>query len=149
MSEHKALRILDVRHAGNYKLRVRWSNRKTMAVDLREPIHRLKGLAKLRDQATFARATKGEGGHSVAWSDQIGMGADRLWEMCLEQNGHEDAAEFVRWRWKHGLSLSAAADALGLSRRQIAYYVSGARPVPRTVLLACKGWEIERGSAAA
>ena len=55
------------------------------------------------------------------------------------QNGHADAAEFIRWRWKHGLSLTAAAEALGLSRRTVAYYVSGEQQVPRTVLLALKG----------
>jgi predicted transcriptional regulator len=53
------------------------------------------------------------------------MGADRLWEMSLEQNGRSDAVEFIRWRWRHGLSLTDAAEALGLSRRQVAYYVSG------------------------
>lgn len=37
----------------------------------------------------------------------------------------------------------------GLSRRQVAYYASGERPVPRTVLLVCKGWEAERQDAAA
>jgi transcriptional regulator with XRE-family HTH domain len=42
------------------------------------------------------------------------------------------ALEFIRWRWRHGLSLSDAAEALGLSRRQVAYYASGERPVPRT-----------------
>jgi transcriptional regulator with XRE-family HTH domain len=52
--------------------------------------------------------------------------------------------DFIRWRWKHGLSLSAAAEALGLSRRQVAYYASGEHEVPRTVLLACKGWEAEQ-----
>jgi hypothetical protein len=39
--------------------------------------------------------------------------------------------EFIRWRWKHGLSLTAAAEALGLSRRTIAYYVSGEQEAPR------------------
>jgi transcriptional regulator with XRE-family HTH domain len=77
------------------------------------------------------------------------MGTDRLWEMTLEQNGRLDALEFIRWRWRHELSLSDAAEALGLSRRQVAYYASGERPVPRTVLLACTGWEAERQAAAA
>jgi hypothetical protein len=40
--------------------------------------------------------------------------------------------------------LTDAAEALGLSRRQVAYYASSERVVPRTVLLACKGWEVER-----
>lgn len=149
MNETKAVRIAHVRYADEYTLRLRWVNGKTMSVDLREPVHRLKGMRPLRDQEIFALATKGEGGHSVVWPGEIDMGADRLWEMTLEQNGHLDALEFIRWRWRHGLSLSDAAEALGLSRRQVAYYASGERPVPRTVLLACKGWEAEREAAAA
>ena len=149
MSETKAVRIAHVRYAGEYTLRLRWVNGKTMSVDLRDPVHRLKGLRQLRDLGFFARAAKGEGGHSVIWPGEIEMGADRLWEMTLEQNGHLDALEFIRWRWRHGLSLSDAAEALGVSRRQVAYYASGERPVPRTVLLACKGWEAEREAAAA
>jgi hypothetical protein len=149
MNDTKAIRIASVKPAGEYKLRLRWVSGKTMVVDLNEPVHRLKGLRPLRDQAVFARAAKGEGGHSIVWPDEIDMGADRLWEMSLGQNGHLDAVEFIRWRWRYGLSLSDAAEALGLSRRQVAYYASGERAVPRTVLLACKGWEAEKHSAAA
>jgi hypothetical protein len=149
MSETKAVRVAGVKYAGEYTLHLRWVNGKTMSVDLRESVHRVKGLRPLRDQEIFARATKGEGGHSVVWPGEIDMGADRLWEMTLEQNGHLDALEFIRWRWRYGLSLSDAAEALGLSRRQVAYYASGERPVPRTVLLACKGWEAEKEGAAA
>jgi hypothetical protein len=149
MNDTKAIRIASVKHAGEYKLRLRWMSGKTMTVDLSEPVHRLKGMRPLRDQAAFARAAKGEGGHSIVWPGEIDMGADRLWELSLEQNGHLDTVEFIRWRWRYGLSLSDAAEALGLSRRQVAYYASGERAVPRTVLLACKGWEVEKHSAAA
>ena len=149
MSDTKAIRIASVKYADKYKLRLRWVSGKTMVVDLQEPVHRLKGLRPLRDKTVFAQAAKGEGGHSVVWPSEIDMGADRLWEISLEQNGHLDAVEFIRWRWRYGLSLSDAAEALGLSRRQVAYYASGKRPVPRTVLLACKGWEVEKQSAAA
>jgi len=76
------------------------------------------------------------------------MRAGRLWEMALGQNGHADAAEFIRWRWQHGLSLTAAAEALGLSRRTVAYYLSGEQVVPRIVLLALKGWEQEERKSA-
>ena len=38
-------------------------------------------------------------------------------------------------------SVTTAALALGVSRRMLAYYRSGAKPVPRTVALACLGWE--------
>jgi hypothetical protein len=44
--------------------------------------------------------------------------------------------------------LTEAAEVLGLSRRQVAYYASGEHEVPRTFLLACKGWEVERQVAA-
>lgn len=148
MNETKSVRIVGLKYAGGYTLRLRWVNGKTMPVDLSEPVTRLKGLRPLRDPAVFAQAAKGEGGHSVAWPGDLDMGADRLWEMSLEQNGHQDAVEFIRWRWRYGLSLTDAAEALGLSRRQVAYYASGERPVPRTVLLACKGWEAEHQAAA-
>ena len=51
---------------------------------------------------------------------------------------------FSEWRSRHGLSLTGAAEALGLSRRMVAYYSNGEKPVPKTVLLACRGWEAER-----
>ena len=143
----KAYRIADVKCIDEFVVRVRWVDNKSSNIDLRESVFRLKGLWPLRNPRKFALATRVEGGHSVVWPGDLAMGADRLWEMALGQNGHADAVEFSRWRWKHGLSLSAAAGALGLSRRQIAYYASGERPVPRTVLLACKGWEAEKHAA--
>jgi hypothetical protein len=146
MSENN-VRITAVEHAGEYRLRLRWVD-KTLTVDLREPVFRLKTLRPLRDTAVFTRATVGEGGYSVAWPGDLDMGAGRLLEMALEQNGRADAVEFIRWRWRHGLSLTAAAEALGLSRRQVAYYASGEHEVPRTVLLALKGWEVEQQAAA-
>jgi Protein of unknown function (DUF2442) len=147
MSEN-TIQLTNVTHSGDYTLRVQFMNGRILPVDLREPIFRLKGLRSLREVPVFARAKIGEGGHSISWPGQLDMGAARLWELALEQNGHPDAAEFIRWRWRHGLSLTAAAEALGLSRRQVAYYASGEHEVPRTVLLACKGWEAEKQAAA-
>jgi hypothetical protein len=144
MTESKALRLADLKYANEYTLCLRWTNDKALNVDLRELVYRLKGLRPLRDMAIFARAELGEGGYSVVWPGGIDVGVSRLWEMTLEQHGRADAVEFIRWRWKHGLSLTDAADALGLSRRQVAYYASGEHEVPRTVLLACKGWEGEQ-----
>ena len=39
-----------------------------------------------------------------------------------------------------------AAEALGLSRRMVAYYWNDEKPVPRPVLLACKDWEAEQAA---
>jgi AraC-like DNA-binding protein len=140
MSEGK-IRIAEVKPAGDYALRVQFEPERVMTVNLREPVFRLKGLRALRNPTQFARAQVGEGGHSLAWPGDLDMGATRIFEIALEQSGRADAVEFIRWRWRNGLSLSTAADALGLSRRQVAYYASGEHEVPRTVLLACKGWE--------
>jgi uncharacterized protein YbdZ (MbtH family) len=148
INEGKLPRMTSVKATGEHSLRLRFENGKTFSVDLHGLVHHSKGLKRLRDQPTFARATLGEGGHSIAWPGDLDIGADTLWELALEQAGRADAVEFIRWRWKHALSLSAAAEALGLSRRQIAYYASGKQVVPRTVLLACKGWEAERQAAA-
>ena len=141
-------RVASVRPAGDYTLGIRWANGKELQVNLQEVVHRLKGLRALRDSSMFARATVGEGGHSVVWPRDIDIGAARLLELGLEQVGRADAVEFIRWRWRNGLSLTAAAEALGLSRRQVAYYTSGDHEVPRYVLLACRGWEAERHAAA-
>jgi hypothetical protein len=149
MNESKPIRVAGVEPGHDYTLSVAFLNGRTFTVDLRELVHRLKGLRPLRDRAVFARADVGEGGFSLAWPGDLDIGADRIYEMALEQNGRPDAVEFIRWRWRHGLSLSEAAEALGMSRRMVAYYASGEHEVPRTVLLACKGWEVEQQHVAA
>jgi hypothetical protein len=50
---------------------------------------------------------------------------------------------------RNGLSLTAAAEALGLSRRMVAYYRTGAKPIPRVAWLACIGWETQHRHHAA
>jgi Protein of unknown function (DUF2442) len=148
ISEGKLHRMTSVKVAGENAVRLRFENGKTFSVDLRTLVQPSKGLKSLRNPALFARVTLGEGGHSIAWPGDLDIGADTLWELALEQAGRADAVEFIRWRWKHGLSLTSAAEALGLSRRQVAYYASGEHVVPRTVLLACKGWEVQQQAAA-
>lgn len=83
----------------------------------------------------------GDWGHSLVWSDGFELGADSLWLETLEAMGRGDTRRFLEWRMANGLSLAGAAEALGLARRTIAYYSNGDRPVPKTVLLACKGWD--------
>jgi hypothetical protein len=148
INEGKVHRITSVKSAGDRAVRLRFDNGKTCTVDLRMLVRHSRGLKALRGASLFARVALGEGGHSIAWPGDLDLGADTLWELALEQNGRTDAVEFIRWRWRNGLSLTNAAEALGLSRRQVAYYASGEHEVPRTVLLACKGWEAEQRAAA-
>jgi hypothetical protein len=124
-----------------------WSDGTRAEVDVR-PMLELPALAALRDPVLFAQATVGDWGHSVTWPGEAEIGADRLWAATLSATQRDDTRVFLDWRHRHGLSLSKAATALGLSRRAVAYYSNGEKRVPRPVLLACRGWEIEQAEAA-
>ncbi len=126
-------------------LMVRWSDGTRAELSLARLL-RDKSFKALRDPTKFAAARLGEWGHSVEWSSGAELGAETLWLETLSAIGHEDARQFLEWRLRHGLSLARAAEALGLSRRMVAYYSNGEKPVPRTILLACKGWEIEQAA---
>lgn len=84
----------------------------------------------------------GDWGHSLIWPDGTELGADALWLATLSAIGRGDARTFLEWRLANGLSLAKAAEELGLSRRTVAYYSNGNRPVPKAILLACKGWDV-------
>lgn len=72
-----------------------------------------------------------------------GFGADTLWLDAQAQNAaDENTRIFAQWRARYGLSLSQAAQALGMTARTMSAYGTGARPVPRYIALACKGWEV-------
>ena len=74
----------------------------------------------------------------------IQIGADTLWLDAQAQNTTDyNARIFARWRARNGLTLAAAAQALEMTPRTMSAYGTGARPVPRYVALACKGWELE------
>src|SRR3546814_7399559 len=88
----------------------------------------------------------GDWGHSLAWPSGAELGADMLWLETLSATGHGDVHAFLEWRLRHALSLSKAADALGVSRRMVAYYSNGEKKVPKPILLACRGWEADRKS---
>ena len=105
-------------------LRLTWSDGETADVDL-AAILEDRAFAMLRDPEVFAQAEIGDWGHSLAWPSGAEIGADRLWLETLSAKGRDDARTFLEWRLRHGLSLSKAADALGVSRRMIAYYSNG------------------------
>ena len=114
-------------------------------LDLLPLIDASPGLAPLRDAAAFTEATiiPGEG-WAVVWPAlDIQIGADTLWlDVQAQQAPDENTLAFVQCRLRNGLSLAQAAAALGLTSRTVSAYGTGARPVPRYVALACKGWEV-------
>ncbi len=120
-------------------LEITWTTGETLAVDVARLIKRFKLYAPLKNSALFGKAKADPWGHAVNWPGEIDMGADQLYELAREQAGEWGPERFAAWMAEHGLSLNAAADALGLSRRMIAHYRTGSKPVPRVVALACEG----------
>lgn len=100
-------------------------------------------LERLKDPEVFSSAKVGDHGAAVIWAndDDLELAADNLRARAIEQAGGV-SHEFI-WNWmaRNDLTIDAAAVALGVSRRMLAYYRSGSKPVPRTVALACLGWE--------
>jgi hypothetical protein len=136
--------ITGVTVLGDTRLHLVWSDGTTADVDLSAAL-KAKAFASLRDADTFATVRIGDWGHSLEWQDGIEIGADALWLETLTATGRDDVRQFLEWRLHNGLSLAKAAEALGISRRSVAYYSNGERAIPRAILLACKGWEISAG----
>ena len=120
-------------------LEIVWSTGERLAVEVSRLIKRFKIYAPLKNTTFFAKAKADPWGHAVNWPGDIDMSADQLYELARQQAGEWGPERFDAWMASHGLSLNAAADALGLSRRMIAHYRTGSRPIPRVVALACEG----------
>jgi hypothetical protein len=126
-------------------LLLKWSDGTSAEIDIGK-LFRERAFRSLRDPKIFERVSVGEWGHSLVWPSNIELGAETLWLETLSAKGQEDTRKFLEWRLRHGLSLTGAADALGVSRRMVAYYSNGEKPVPKPILLACKGWEATRAA---
>lgn len=143
----KPFRIASV-EAGEtpYSLVIGWMDGSTTVVNVRESIFTVKGLKPLQDINRFAQVSVSEGGHSICWGADIDMGADRLWQLSLQQTGNFIPPPMLHdWRQQNHLSLTKAAEALGISRRMVSYYESGHTPIPKVIGLALRGWECEHG----
>jgi transcriptional regulator with XRE-family HTH domain len=76
------------------------------------------------------------------------MAADTLWRLAQEQSGATMTAEAFRsWRHRKAYTLDEAAKALGISRRMVAYYDQGDKPIPRVVALAARALELSEAGA--
>ena len=140
-------RIETARVTGDLKLEIGWSTGETLPVDLSDLAQ--PPFDALRTPDFFARMTRDEWGHGLDWPDGLGLGADRLYELSRRQAGLPTASVFHDWMQRNGLSLASAAESLGMTRRMIAHYRTGSRPIPKVVGLACLGWESRRRQRAA
>jgi hypothetical protein len=141
----KRPRLKSVSALPAWRLDLEFVDSSRYTVDLSQDLERLPGLRPLRDVAAFDQVEVADEGWTVEWPElDIQIGADTLWLDAIEQNSRDEAQrEFLRWRLRHALSLAAAGNALGITPRTISAYGTGARPIPKVVRLAIKGWEIE------
>lgn len=120
-----------------------WSQGGESLVDLSGPIGAFRVYEPLRSSPErFAVVSVGEYGADIVWDGDIDMAADTLWRLAREQSGETISAEAWRWRERKAYTLDTAARALGLSRRMVAYYDRGDKPIPRTVALAVRALEV-------
>ena len=120
---------------------VTWHNGKQHTIDLSAYIQRFVVLQPLKKSSVFKQAQVGEWGFDVTWGNDIEIAASTLYRLALEQNGDiMPTVDFKNWMTTNELSLTTAAQELGLSRRTITAYSSGAALIPKHIALACKGW---------
>lgn len=133
--------LVSVRPAAPSTLELSWNTGETLTANVASLVSRFVLYAPLKSPAVFSLARTDEWGHAVVWPGGIDMGADQLYSLCREQSGEWGPEHFSAWMERNHLSLSDAANALGMTRRMMAHYKTGSRAIPRVVRLACEGWE--------
>lgn len=125
-------------------LRIRWDKGDESRVDVSGLVETFRAYAPLRHSPElFGQVRLGDYGTDVVWNDEIDMPADTLWRLAQEQAGLTMSADaFKHWRERKAYTLDSAAQALGLSRRMVAYYEQGAKPIPRVVALAARALDM-------
>lgn len=140
MSDYFFPKLESVEALAPYRLRTTWSTSETLEVDVGAVLREHAALQPILDLPVFARAHIGEWGGSIEWFDEE-FGADNVYAWAKEQAGEVSHEMFGGWMARNGLSLSGAAEALGISRRMVSYYRTAHKAIPRSIWLACLGWE--------
>ena len=139
-------RLVSVRPTTRFPvLEIRWQGGEQHRVDLSGPLSAFKFYTPLRDNPDLFKTVRlGDLGTDIVWDGGIDMSSDTLRRLADEQTGHTISAEgFRKWRERNAHTLDTVARALGLSRRMVAYYEQGEKPIPRFVALATKALELQ------
>jgi len=125
-------------------LNIRWSSGEESRVEVSGLIETFRVYEPLRRSPELFRQVRlGEYGTDIVWTDEIDMAAETLWRLAQEQSGATMSPDaFRHWRERKAYTLDTAARALGVSRRMVAYYEQGAKPIPRVVALAVRALEL-------
>ncbi len=143
MASMKRPRLKSVQALKGRRLDLTFINGQTFVLDMSEDIQNFPGLRPLQIEDAFMKAETGDDGWTVEWPDlDIQIGADTLYLDAQAQAAKDENTRiFIGWRARTGLPLALAAEALGVSTRSITRYSNGREATPRTLALACIGWE--------
>jgi DNA-binding XRE family transcriptional regulator len=110
------VRVADAKHAGGYKLRLKFTDGSRGTVELESTLRRIKALAPLLDQARFAQVRVEHG--TVGWPGDLDLAPETLYAMAHDlplPKSFEDVAhnELV-------VGLRAAREASGMTQVELA-----------------------------
>lgn len=139
----KRPRLRAVQARPGHKLELTFIDDQCFTLDMTHDVGTYPGLKPLQAAKAFVGATLGDDGWTVEWPElDIQIGADTLYLDALAQAApDENTRIFIGWRARTGLNLAQAAEALGVATRSITRYSNGRVAVPRTLALACLGWD--------
>ena len=140
MSDFFHPKLLAVKALEPCRLRTTWTSGEVLEVDVAQVL-RSRAFAEIRKPEVFKKVRTD--GLSIEWFDAE-LGADNVYAWAKEQAGEVSHEMFGNWMHRNKLSLSGAADALGISRRMVSYYRTAHKAIPRSIWLACLGWEATR-----
>ena len=142
MSEFFSPKIQSVSALEPYRLRTSWSTGEILEVDISHMMDK-PAFAEIKKSDVFAKVHTD--GLSIEWFDTE-LGPDNVYAWAKEQADEVSHEMLGAWMLRNKLSLSGAADALGISRRMVSYYRTASKAIPRAIWLACLGWEVTRPS---
>ena len=122
-------------------LTVTFGDGKELDVNLSKIIDSHPTLSLLKNLKVFNQAHVDTFGTGVRWTNEIDLAGDNLRAEAIEQAGGISHEQIWNWMYRNHLTLDTAAEALGISRRMVAYYRNGEKTVPKHIWLACLGWE--------
>lgn len=143
MSDYFFPKLVAVAALVPYRLSTTWSTGEVLEVDIGDILQKIPALAPILDAEVFMRARIAEWGGSIEWFDTE-LGEDNIYALAKEQAGEVSHEMFGDWMARNNLSLTTAAEALGISRRMVSYYRTAHKAIPRSIWLACIGWEATR-----
>lgn len=133
--------VVDVESAQKNSVKITWQDGTVSMIDLSTIIAQFKIFRPLRNnREIFERVSLGYMGASITWGNDMEIGADTLER--LEAIQRPMSPEMFRdFMARHHFTLDAMPSVLGISRRQAAYFSAGNKTIPRTVALACVGYD--------